>query len=73
METLMCERYRLAASLTPPTEDLACSPGTCPDWESNLRHFGSQAGDSIHSATAARAVSDILKACFLWESGGGPH
>ena len=25
------------------TGDLACNPGTCPDWESNQRLFGSQA------------------------------
>ena len=27
----------------PPTEDLACNPGICPDWELNQRPFGSQA------------------------------
>ena len=27
-----------------PTGDLACNPGMCPDWESNWRPFGSQAG-----------------------------
>ena len=27
----------------PPTRGLACNPGTCPDWESNRRPFGSQA------------------------------
>ena len=27
----------------PPTEDLACNPGMCPDWESNQQHFGSEA------------------------------
>ena len=26
-----------------PTGDLAHNPGMCPDWESNLRPFGSQA------------------------------
>ena len=31
-------------SLTlPPTGDLACNPGMCPDWELNQRPFGSQA------------------------------
>ena len=28
----------------PPTGDLACNPGMCPDWESNQWLFGSQAG-----------------------------
>ena len=27
----------------PPTGDLACNPGICPDWESNHQPFGSQA------------------------------
>ena len=26
---------RLVASFKPPTGDLACNPGMCPDWESN--------------------------------------
>ena len=34
----------VVASHTPPTGDLASSPGMCPDWELNLRPFGSQAG-----------------------------
>ena len=37
------EKYQCAvASHTPPTGDLACNPGMCPDWESNQRPFGSQ-------------------------------
>ena len=31
----------VVASHVPPTGDLPCSPGTCPDWESNRRPFGS--------------------------------
>ena len=27
----------------PPTRDLACNSGMCPDWESNQQLFGSQA------------------------------
>ena len=34
----------MIASHTPPTGDLAHNPGMCPDWESNQRPFGSQAG-----------------------------
>ena len=38
------EKYQcVAASRAPPTGDLACNPGVCPDWESNLERFGSQA------------------------------
>ena len=33
----------VAASHVTPTGDLARNPGTCPDWESNRRPFGSQA------------------------------
>ena len=33
----------VVASRTPPTGDLACNPGMCPDWELNQRLFGSQA------------------------------
>ena len=32
------------ASRAPPTGDLACNPGMCPDWESNPQPFGLQAG-----------------------------
>ena len=34
----------VVASHAPPTGDLACNPGMCPDWELNRRPFGSQAG-----------------------------
>ena len=34
----------VVASHMPPTGDLARNPGMCPDWESNWRPFGSQAG-----------------------------
>ena len=32
------------ASRMPPTGDLTCNPGMCPDWESNQQPFGLQAG-----------------------------
>ena len=39
----------VVASHAPPTGDLPCNPGMCPDWESNQRPFGSQASQrSIH-------------------------
>ena len=34
----------VVVSQVPPTGDLACNPGMCPDWESNQKLFGSQAG-----------------------------
>ena len=42
-KTSMCERYMVASS-TPPTADLACNSGMCPDWESNFRPSSLQAG-----------------------------
>ena len=30
--------------LMPPSGDLACNPGMCPDWESNQGPFNLQAG-----------------------------
>ena len=38
------EHQCVAASHTPPTGDLACNPGMCPDWESNQQPYGLQAG-----------------------------
>ena len=44
----------------PPTRDLACNPGMCPDWERNQQPFGSQASQySIHWATPAKDVKTI--------------
>ena len=37
------KHQRVVASRAPPTGDLACNPGMCPDWESNWQPFGSQA------------------------------
>ena len=34
----------VVASHSFPTEDHACNPGMCPDWESNRWPFGLQAG-----------------------------
>ena len=34
----------MVASHVPPTGDLACNPGMCPDWELNQQPFGLQAG-----------------------------
>ena len=36
------KHQRVAASHTPPIGDLACNPGTCPDWEWNRGPLGSQ-------------------------------
>ena len=34
----------MVASHMPPTGDLACNPGMCPDWELNGQPFSLQAG-----------------------------
>ena len=34
----------VVASCAPPTGNLACNPGMCPDWELNRRPFGLQVG-----------------------------
>ena len=41
------EHQCVVVSCVPPTGDLACNPGMCPDWESNQLPFGFQA--SAHS------------------------
>ena len=33
----------VVASHAPPTRDMACDPGMCPDWELNRQPFASQA------------------------------
>ena len=38
------ERECVVAFQAPPTGDLACNPGMCPDWESNQPPIGSQVG-----------------------------
>ena len=42
----------VVASRVPCTEDLACNPGMCPDWESNQWPFGSQPALSPLSYTS---------------------
>ena len=50
----------VAASRTPPPEDLACNPGMCHDWELNRRPFGSQSGVQSTEPHPARAESCIF-------------
>ena len=52
----------LVASQMSPTGDLACNPGTCPDWEWNQRPFGSQAGtQSTEPHQPGLCFSSIVK------------
>ena len=52
----------MIASQAPPTGDLACNAGMCPDWESNLRPFGSQA--SIQSTAPHQPGQHFFKNLF---------
>ena len=59
----------------PPTGDLACNPGTCPDWELNRGPFGSQVsaqsmsptsqGSSLVSPNHAHRLF-LTHATFMW-------
>ena len=62
----MCERDQSVASRTPPDGDLAHNPGLCPDWESNQRPFGSQAG-----TPSTEPHHPGRKLCFQWQSSPG--
>ena len=53
----------VVASRAPPTGDLACNPGMCPDWESNQRSFGSQAGAQSTEPHQPRPM--IISECTL--------
>ena len=49
------EIQRSVVSRMPPTGALACSPGMCPDWESNRQTFWFSGWHSVHWATPAMA------------------
>ena len=50
----------VVASHAPPTGDLACNPGMCPDWESNWQSFSSQA-----STQSTEPRQPGLQACIF--------
>ena len=52
------EKYHcVVAPRTPPTDDLACNPGMCPDWEVNQQPFGLQAStQTTEPSIPARAA-----------------
>ena len=49
----------VVASHAPPTADLACTPGMRPDWETNQRPLGSQAGTQSTEPHQPGHVFDI--------------
>ena len=50
----------VVTSHTPPTGNLACNPGMCPDWESNQWPFGLQAGTQSTEPHQLGKISIIL-------------
>ena len=62
------KHQHVVTSRAPPTGDLASNSGMCPDWESNLPPFGSQAGTQStepHQPRPRKIIYDIF-------SFGGP-
>ena len=61
----------VVASHAPPTGDLAHNPGMCPNWDSNQRSFGLQAGAQPLSHTSQGEIvvffylNKILISCFV--------
>ena len=53
------------ASHAPYTGDPACNPGLCPDWELNLRSFGSQAG--AQSTMPSRAHGPFIESLHFFK------
>ena len=44
----------------PPTGDLACNPGMCPDWELNQRPFGLQASTQSTEAHQPGMILNLI-------------
>ena len=58
------EKYQCAVvSQVATTGDLAPNPGTCPDWESNQRPFGLQAGGQ---STELHQPGQFFKQSFIY-------
>ena len=55
----------VVASHTPPSGDLACNPGMCPDWESNLQPLGLQVSTQSTEPHQPGQNSDYFKVQFL--------
>ena len=59
------EREKNINVCLPPTGDLTCNPGICPDWESKRQPFGSQASTQSTDPHQPGWVSvfSVLKVC----------
>ena len=63
------EKHWSSASHMPPTGDLACNPGMCPDQESNPRPFGLQVGtQSIEPQQPGLILQQIFTNYFYFET-----
>ena len=51
----------VVASQAPPTGDLTCNPGMCPDWELKRRPFGSQAYAQSTELNQPGTIFSLLK------------
>ena len=61
------EKHQCAvATCAPPTEDLACNPGMCPDRESNWRPFGLQSGAQSTEPHQPGLFIYFLKILFIY-------
>ena len=60
------EIHGWGASCTPPTEDLACNPGMCPDWESNWWPFSLQTTLNPLSHTSQGFHGFLMKRWLSW-------
>ena len=56
----------VVASHIPPTGDLACNAGICPDWESNWRPFGLQTGTQFMEPHQPGLIETFLTPHFTW-------
>ena len=56
----------VVASCAPCTGDLACTPGMCPDWESNLRPFSLQASAQSIEPHQPGLVVYFLNILFIY-------
>ena len=60
------EKHRLVASHTLPNGELACNPGTGPDWESNQRSFGLQ--PTLNPLSYTSQGSHFIFQANLWKA-----
>ena len=58
----------MVVSHMPPTGDLACNPGMCPDWEQNWRQFGFQASAQSTESQLLERINESPWYAIRWVS-----